>query len=342
MWTIALSIYLLSFGSGSIRDPGPSLRAEVMTPTGGVTGTVTDADCGTPIPWANVIVTGTGLGSVTDATGSYVIENVPVGEYEIRVMMMTHKRAKVAGVRVTEGGSAAVSFSVGEIWGRSLSKTPTRDPGRCGAHGEQLVWVLAPVGYGLIVGPEPDYRRAAQDSFPNAEPWEHAGCVISTGSPMKTWVGRCRRCVKYRNRWLNKSSAPWETAVDASGWQDYEFADIATLRMPEVREVPSQTSGCRVSQTWESSGLRVSVYFGPAILAPVSVDSAVMYESAEIVGATYPTVNMISDEESGGYVLYARFWATRHDTKRLVLRLWLRELVDAGKALEVVRSIQLR
>ena len=60
--------------------------------TGKITGTVTDAGTGSPLPGANVIVEGTFMGSASDMNGNYFILNVPPGVYGVR--------AEVIGYRV--------------------------------------------------------------------------------------------------------------------------------------------------------------------------------------------------------------------------------------------------
>ncbi|MGH7543233.1 MAG: carboxypeptidase-like regulatory domain-containing protein, partial [Gemmatimonadota bacterium] len=47
--------------------------------SGKVIGTVTDADTGQPLVGAQVVVSGTNLGNVTNEDGYYFINNVPVG-----------------------------------------------------------------------------------------------------------------------------------------------------------------------------------------------------------------------------------------------------------------------
>ncbi|MEO0130781.1 MAG: carboxypeptidase-like regulatory domain-containing protein, partial [candidate division WOR-3 bacterium] len=51
--------------------------------TGKIAGRIIDANTKEPLVGVNVIVEGTELGAATDATGHYLIINVPVGTYDI-------------------------------------------------------------------------------------------------------------------------------------------------------------------------------------------------------------------------------------------------------------------
>jgi len=69
--------------------------------TGGViSGRVTDAENGSPLVGATVIVEGTSLGTVTDAEGYYSILNVPPGTYTVTFNMIGYAKYHVKNVRV--------------------------------------------------------------------------------------------------------------------------------------------------------------------------------------------------------------------------------------------------
>ncbi len=69
--------------------------------TGKITGLVTDAETGEPLPGVNVAVEGTNLGAATGVDGEYIILNVPVGTYELRATMMGYTPIRVKNVRVS-------------------------------------------------------------------------------------------------------------------------------------------------------------------------------------------------------------------------------------------------
>ena len=89
---IIVSISLLAQSSGTIR------------------GIVNDA-AGVPLMGANVVVEGTLLGAATDADGSYIILDVPQGEYTVTASYVSYKSASTT-VTVTAGGSATANFSL--------------------------------------------------------------------------------------------------------------------------------------------------------------------------------------------------------------------------------------
>ena len=78
--------------------------------TGKITGLVTDADTGFPLPGANVIIEGTSLGAASNLQGEYIIINVPPGIYSIKATMMGYNSVKVTEVRVSVDLTSRVNF----------------------------------------------------------------------------------------------------------------------------------------------------------------------------------------------------------------------------------------
>ncbi len=62
----------------------PALDAQ--TRTGTVSGRVTDASTGSPVPAVQVRVAGTNLGAMSDAQGAYTIRGVPEGTIELQTL----------------------------------------------------------------------------------------------------------------------------------------------------------------------------------------------------------------------------------------------------------------
>ncbi|MFA6542549.1 MAG: carboxypeptidase regulatory-like domain-containing protein, partial [Bacteroidota bacterium] len=56
--------------------------------TGILEGIIKDKETGNPIPGANVIVTQTRMGSVSGIDGKYIVYNIPVGTYSIRIQLI--------------------------------------------------------------------------------------------------------------------------------------------------------------------------------------------------------------------------------------------------------------
>ena len=92
-----------------LRKWGVFVLALLATPalalaqnTGKVSGVVTDADTGEPLPGASVVVVGTQLGTISDVDGNYFIIGVPVG----------FQTSTVSGVEVSSGYTQEVNFSL--------------------------------------------------------------------------------------------------------------------------------------------------------------------------------------------------------------------------------------
>ena len=67
--------------------------------TGKLAGKVTD-DKGNPVPFANVVLEGTQIGDQTKENGTYMIINIPPGEYDVVCMRSGFQTQKVTGVRI--------------------------------------------------------------------------------------------------------------------------------------------------------------------------------------------------------------------------------------------------
>jgi outer membrane receptor protein involved in Fe transport len=76
--------------------------------TGKISGQVTERGGG-PLPGANVVVVGTGLGAATDAEGGYVIINIPPGVYDVRFTLVGYSPVTVRQVTVTSDRTTPVN-----------------------------------------------------------------------------------------------------------------------------------------------------------------------------------------------------------------------------------------
>ncbi|MCF7804135.1 MAG: TonB-dependent receptor [Candidatus Marinimicrobia bacterium] len=79
---------------------------------GRITGQVTDAKTGDPLPGVNIIVRGTYYGAATDEKGQYQILNISPGNYELQVSMIGYKRILKTGVNVTAGERVTLNFEL--------------------------------------------------------------------------------------------------------------------------------------------------------------------------------------------------------------------------------------
>ena len=79
--------------------------------TGTIAGAVTDGSSATGISSAQVLLVGTGLGTLSNQGGRYIILNVPTGSQTVRVVRLGYATQEVQ-VTVTAGGTATVDFAM--------------------------------------------------------------------------------------------------------------------------------------------------------------------------------------------------------------------------------------
>ncbi|MEM1056446.1 MAG: TonB-dependent receptor [Bacteroidota bacterium] len=90
------------------------LTAPSFAQSGKISGRVTDAGSGEPIPGANVIVVETGRGSAADLDGYYTILGVTPGTVTLRVTSVGFAEQRVEGVDVNIGQTATVNIRLRE------------------------------------------------------------------------------------------------------------------------------------------------------------------------------------------------------------------------------------
>ncbi|GAB4374906.1 MAG: hypothetical protein Kow0042_19870 [Calditrichia bacterium] len=79
---------------------------------GKLAGTVKEAETGEPLPGANIVIEGTGMGAATDEDGVYYILNVPPGKYEVRAIMIGYKTMRMLDVIVNAGRTTQIDFEL--------------------------------------------------------------------------------------------------------------------------------------------------------------------------------------------------------------------------------------
>jgi TonB-linked SusC/RagA family outer membrane protein len=73
----------------------PWLAALAQQTTGNITGRVTDAEGRSPVPGANVIVTGTQIGALTSDSGTYTLRGVQPGNVELTITRIGYEARRV-------------------------------------------------------------------------------------------------------------------------------------------------------------------------------------------------------------------------------------------------------
>jgi len=101
----SLVVGLLFFLAGLI----PAARGGEFD--GDISGQIRDAENGKPIPYANVILVGTGRGAASDDEGRFSIPNVRPGTYEIRIRVIGY-RTVVRKITVESGRELQLQVSM--------------------------------------------------------------------------------------------------------------------------------------------------------------------------------------------------------------------------------------
>ncbi|MCX7797638.1 MAG: TonB-dependent receptor [Melioribacter sp.] len=86
-----------------------------QTNTGEIKGTVLEANSKLPLPFANVVLVGTNFGAATDENGNFIIQNVPVGIYQIRASVIGYTPSIQNDIMVKPGKVTIVNFELVSI-----------------------------------------------------------------------------------------------------------------------------------------------------------------------------------------------------------------------------------
>ncbi|UCF04502.1 MAG: mucoidy inhibitor MuiA family protein [bacterium] len=107
---------LLSTAKPHIGAAPPKLEPWYLSSEAGrIWGKVIDSSTGGPIPYANVVLVGTKMGSMTLSDGTYNIVGVPAGTYTVKVMMMGYRQEERQGIRVGAGSGTVANFALDEM-----------------------------------------------------------------------------------------------------------------------------------------------------------------------------------------------------------------------------------
>ncbi len=115
-WTkIAFGFVAIMAVSGFLLPGLPAAQAPATPEEGGtLTGMVLDKSSGRPLSPANVLVVGRKWGTISLEDGSFKIENMPPGNYDILVKMIGYADNTVASVVVEAGKTVRVTFDMSE------------------------------------------------------------------------------------------------------------------------------------------------------------------------------------------------------------------------------------
>lgn len=81
--------------------------------TGSLSGTVTEATTGDPLPGATVIIEDLGLGTSTDADGRYAMTNIPEGTHSVSVTFVGFRTVE-RDVEISSGATASLDVALDE------------------------------------------------------------------------------------------------------------------------------------------------------------------------------------------------------------------------------------
>ncbi len=89
------------------------LSAATLFASGGeIVGTVIDKSTGKPLPFANVIIVGTNMGSAADENGEYRIARIPSGIYSVEARYVGYKAVKFEKVNVLVNRITTLDFEL--------------------------------------------------------------------------------------------------------------------------------------------------------------------------------------------------------------------------------------
>jgi outer membrane receptor protein involved in Fe transport len=94
---------------------------------GKITGKITDAKTGVPLPGANIIIMGTSTGASTDMSGKFTINNVQAGSCEVKASYMGYDAASVI-ITVVEDKSISANLALQPtvLAGKAITITANR------------------------------------------------------------------------------------------------------------------------------------------------------------------------------------------------------------------------
>ena len=158
--------------------------AQAQHQTGSLQGLVLDKASNQPLPWMNVLIGGTSLGTTTDVEGRYMIRNIPVGPVTVKFSMVGYKERLVTDVNIQSGRNTLDAF-LDEITIEAQEVVVTPKPERYDASG-----ISARLGKDMVAGTP----GSAQDVFwviqtlPGIASGDNSKLYVRGGSPDENLV----------------------------------------------------------------------------------------------------------------------------------------------------------
>ncbi len=106
-WNPAVFLFLLA-----LMAAPPSEVLGQNQDTGILSGTVRNRDNGKAIPYADIIIEGTGRGGITQSNGTFTVPSIPAGTYAIKITRIGFSTERIEGVIIGPGQIATISVQL--------------------------------------------------------------------------------------------------------------------------------------------------------------------------------------------------------------------------------------
>ncbi|GBE27926.1 colicin I receptor precursor [bacterium BMS3Bbin03] len=83
--------------------------------TGKIVGRVIDASNKNPLPYVNVVISGTTMGAATNIKGEFIILNVPPGTYSVFASMMGYQKVTITNIKVLVDHTTRIQFKLNSL-----------------------------------------------------------------------------------------------------------------------------------------------------------------------------------------------------------------------------------
>lgn len=276
----------------TVTGPADSTHTTVSkTALGSIRGAVLDTSCTSagPLAFATVVVLGTKRGALSEEDGTYDIDAIAPGIYDVKAFWIGLRPEHRHAVEVAPGKVTNIDFHMA----RGSDWRPPRDLAKecdsiCGVHRQRMKRVLVPASYGLkVLRPGEEDRRAR---YPNASFVWDAGCVI--GGTNAAWDYRCPACIDEWNR-IEGDGGERIASVYDSSWRTCSLRSRLSFRGPSLLETEASSDSCFLRGLWIRDGISVRAFVGNTWRMPAE-DPTTFTTHGEIIDDQYTDVRMVS------------------------------------------------